>query len=114
MRSLRGALTTPVVSIAPRNNAQLVESNIRKRPRANVTVAFTHLMEVARDRVLHLDDFFADGLVDDVASLAHEEITGERSHIGDEVDKQHAAKSDVVVDESDEGSGEQPSALNSC
>src|SRR6202453_1525231 len=47
-----------------------------------------------------------------VASFAHREIAAERNHVGGNIDQQNATETDVVVHESDEGAGDEPSSLN--
>ena len=48
----------------------------------------------------------------DMASLADSEVQQKRRQVGGEIDQQHSAQADVIVDESDDGPGDQPPALN--
>ena len=49
----------------------------------------------------------------DVAPLAHREIAEERNQVSGEIDEQHSAQPDAVVNESDDGAGNQPASLDS-
>ena len=48
-----------------------------------------------------------------VAALAHSQVKQERREVSGEVNQQHSAQADVVVDESNDRSGNQPAALDS-
>ena len=59
---------------------------------------------------------FMDGLRGDahgVASSADEQIAGEREHVAGEIEKEHAAQANGVVNKSHDGAGDQPAALHS-
>ena len=49
-----------------------------------------------------------------MASLAHSEVKQERHQVSGEVDEQDPRQPDVVVNESNDGPGNQPSTLDSC
>jgi hypothetical protein len=46
-----------------------------------------------------------------MATFSHEGVTENRKTVRSEIDKQNSAESDVVINEADDGSGDQPSAL---
>ena len=77
--------------------------------------AFAHLADKARHRGFRGDQIGPQFRRPrhHVASLAHSEIEQKRCQVGREINQQHAAQSDVVVDESDDRSGNQPAALYS-
>src|SRR5579872_1695377 len=47
------------------------------------------------------------------SSFANEEVAGDRDQIGTEIEKKHATEMNMVVDEADDGAGDEPSTLNS-
>ncbi len=74
---------------------------------------FAHLAPEALKLIFRRDDvgpqFFRPQ--HDVASLAHGEVTQEGDYVGGDVNQQHAAQADVVINESDDGSGDEESTL---
>src|SRR5262249_36426138 len=46
-------------------------------------------------------------------ALAHREVAQKRNHIRADIDQQHAAEMQVVVDEADDGTCHQPATLDS-
>src|SRR5690348_3015714 len=48
-----------------------------------------------------------------VLALAHSEVAQERHHVGADINQQHAAEMEMVINKANSAS-HQPSALNSC
>src|SRR4051812_41881707 len=53
----------------------------------------------------------ANRLLDDVTAFPNERIARDREAVGRKVQEQYAAEPDVVIDETDDGSGDEPPAL---
>src|SRR5579872_2447054 len=76
--------------------------------------SFAHLAPEALQLSLRRDDIRAQlfRMDNDMPSLAHGEVTEERHHISGDVEHQHSAQPDVVVDETDDRAGNEKSPLH--
>src|SRR5581483_6803079 len=81
---------------------------------ADVDPAFVQLVEILSDGGLGGVQPLRDGVLvlDDVAASADKQVADEGDDVGADVEQQHAAEADVVVDKADDGAGEQPSTLH--
>src|SRR5208282_5631818 len=76
---------------------------------------FAHLAQEATDRGFSRGKIMAqfDRAREHMPPLTHGEVAGKRNDVGADVDEQHSAESDMFIDKSDQGTGNEPATLNS-